>query len=401
MMRAFVGIFLVVAPAVARADAPEAPNRFIATDAYDVTVNMVCADSAGGDKVHHKGNGTAHVEVEARTHDDATYKGTFTGDFDLDDEAAYNHIDSHSVGKGPPSHAAKVTLRVHAAAKNYRLELAGAGTKTTMTVTMPTGTQTLPFDEPEAMSFKIIDEPLPDSGDEIAGSKTIPKVCRPAASSSGVRFDLFVTYSVKPAKKVTCGPDITTALIETVGKTRSAFASWTPDQRKTACNWIASPAAAVNWDIIGLHVMNDWIAGSRPECDSEGGSPSCSPTVEVKGQCFYAGSVNYVIWGVMFRLCADTIPGGIWNEDVMKDFIWGHKGIRPTLSDEFPDGNWGASQLWATAGYQGWPAGWTPPGDRQNCACTCPKDKATGFPDDGKGGFKVIWEPMNHLLNWW
>ncbi len=190
-----------------------------------------------------------------------------------------------------------------------------------------------------------------------------------------------------------CGPNVTTEVADAVSSTKSTFASWTAAQRTTACesltSWDTGPIA---WDIIELHNQN-WIhRGYRPACATQGATPACGSSIQVDTDCHYAGSVNYVIFGVMCKLCFDhfTAIGSADASDYttaeMRDLIDLYKGTGLTGWGT-PAANFAESARWAEAGYAGWPAVPSPPGDRSHCVPTCP----TPY---GGTSFTVHWEPF-------
>jgi len=199
--------------------------------------------------------------------------------------------------------------------------------------------------------------------------------------------------SPAPAQPV-CGPDVTSQVTAAVGNTRSTFAGWANPAREAACNALDSlSTGGYAWDIVDLH-NNAWILGYRPACASAGATPPCGSTVQVGTDCHYAGSPNYVIFGVMCKLCNDhfTATGNAsgaarFTESKMQYWINFYKGTGP-LGLSTPSGNFGPSRDWSTAGYRGWPGGGgtAPAGDRPGCAPTCPT------PYSGRT-FLVHWVP--------
>jgi hypothetical protein len=201
-----------------------------------------------------------------------------------------------------------------------------------------------------------------------------------------------------------CGPDVTALLIRALAKTRSAFAGWTDDFKAQHCEALTSyVSAGVAWDINELH-NHGWLDRYHPECATGGAGNKCDKSVWVQSDCYYPGSVNYVVYGVMMRLCHDFYSALIakmstwdrynpfgdyvkdknaedsYTEDDMLDWIKMYKGTRREVywvlggpppgtvwrdvADNFVD-----SQKWASAGYRGWPMGGsTPAGDRSGCA---------------------------------
>jgi len=169
------------------------------------------------------------------------------------------------------------------------------------------------------------------------------------------------TPAPAPATTFVCGPDVTSQVQAVVADIRSAWGSWTATQRDEACwaleNLECGPDA---WDVVQLH-NNAWIYQDyRPACASAGANPKCGSSIQVGADCHNAGSVNYVIFGLMCNLC------NIWPS-TMRLMIWGHKVHLSGL-----DADYGAAVGWANAGYAGWPAAANPPGDRTNCAASCP-----------------------------
>jgi hypothetical protein len=182
------------------------------------------------------------------------------------------------------------------------------------------------------------------------------------------------TGATAPSGAPTCGPDVTKALLDVLAKTSSLYASWDSKQRDRACTALDSWACAGSaWDVVELH-NRGWLDAMAPCADKAG---PCKNTVRVDGQCSYAGSVNYAIFGAMCRLCDIS---SWW----MEDLIWAYKGDHPLGQSASP--NYGPSLEWARAGFRGWPAVPSPRGDRPGCTGSCPTPY-TGPP------FRVHWYP--------
>lgn len=186
-----------------------------------------------------------------------------------------------------------------------------------------------------------------------------------------------------------CGPDATSKINESLSNLISVFGEWDSDRKKHACtDLITPPAALVAWDIIDLH-NSDWIHELfRPECATKGAKQPCGHSIQVGKECYYAGSANYVVFGVMCKLCHDYLllppkfypenpdpyekytakaspPAENFTKEAMLSLIALYKKTAHNFTE---------SQQWAGAGYDGWPSGGTPPaGDRSNCSPTCPK----------------------------
>ncbi len=177
-----------------------------------------------------------------------------------------------------------------------------------------------------------------------------------------------------------CGPDVTVPTQDVVALVIRDFGAWSTSQRESHCDALDSlSTGAVAWDIIELH-NNGWILHYRPICATQGATPPCGSTVQVGRDCYYAGSPNYVIYGVMCKLCFDhyTATGNAsgqarFTQGKMEYWINFYKG------GSSPSANYGPSRDWAIAGYQGWPSGGTPPaGDRNTCSPACPTPYSDG-----------------------
>jgi len=221
---------------------------------------------------------------------------------------------------------------------------------------------------------------------------------------------------IKQKPSPVCGPDVTSQIIKALSELKSKFRAWSPKKQRIHCNaLVIPPKAAFAWDIIQLH-RNAWILWYRysppcptckvgttlppnPVCAVWGANPPCGSTVQVGNECYYAGSVNYVVFGVMCKLCLDYLrrypnkrffAGTEFSESEMLFLInlykfWGLAGA-----------NLAAAKAWASAGYHGWPSGGSPPsGDRSNCTPACPS--AYQYSEGREGGlirdFEVTWCP--------
>ena len=208
-----------------------------------------------------------------------------------------------------------------------------------------------------------------------------------------------------------CGIDVTDPTKAAITTTRTEFGKLTAEQKTEACAALASlRTGAFAWDIIDLHhqVTSDLLNKPyRPLCATSGATPACGSSVTVDGSCHFAGSANYVIFGVMCRLCSThyqtMLSSASWYEVLDKDtyrqglmqfsksgmlgLIDLYKKYIPLFKLESPAGNLDAAKRWSIAGYDGWPTGATTPApDRANCQLTCPH-RASGL-------FRVSWYPF-------
>lgn len=212
-----------------------------------------------------------------------------------------------------------------------------------------------------------------------------------------------------PPAKPKCGPDVTYRVRAACGDTIKAFTRWDHDSKMRACYQLINPFKGSGaWDIldIGGGGTNPSIAlnGScLPPHNCRMTGTGCEFSANVDGQCYYQGSANYVIWGVMCRLCHDyslKVEGILGTQDPdnptsskfderhMLFFINLHKGKIPFLRAESP--NLETSKGWARAGYHGWHLGLrgaaAPFGDRPQCDTTCKWHVPFRF--------GVMWQPM-------
>lgn len=208
-----------------------------------------------------------------------------------------------------------------------------------------------------------------------------------------------------------CGVDVTSNTRGAVRSAKTSFAGWSNDFKHRACESLHSfRTGSYAWDILELHsqVTSDTLnVGLRPACATSGATPACGSSVTVDGSCHFAGSANYVIYGVMCKLCfnhyrqmlsdsswyelidRDTYQDGILQFSLsgMLGLIDLYKKYIPLLMLESPAGNIDAAKRWSIAGYNGWPTGATTPvADRGNCSLTCPS--VTSLPS-----FRVSWYP--------
>ena len=149
-------------------------------------------------------------------------------------------------------------------------------------------------------------------------------------------------------KSCICGPDITQTLERTLGVVISSFNAMSGNKQNAVCRSKDSIfGVEFGWDIRGLR-NGDYTK----KCKENIAGSECQHSVWVDGGCHYSGSVNYVLYGTMGRLCGDSL-------NVLVAKIWLYKWYA---------GNYGASLDWTVYGYHGWRPGVSPAPDRSNCA---------------------------------
>lgn len=217
-------------------------------------------------------------------------------------------------------------------------------------------------------------------------------------------------HIVKPTRFI-CGVDVTAGMKNAIQTTRTEFGRLDDDKKHDACSALCSlRTGSYAWDIIDLHqqVKHDVLNKQwRPPCATSGATPACGSSVTVDGSCHFAGSANYVVFGVMCKLCSDHYVGVLgkssWYEVIDKDtyqtmikqfskpgmqgLINLYKKYIPALTLDSPAGNIEAAKRWAIAGYDGWPnSAKTPEADRGNCLVECTFSAPPAF--------KVSWYPF-------
>jgi hypothetical protein len=208
-----------------------------------------------------------------------------------------------------------------------------------------------------------------------------------------------------------CGVEVTDLIKGAIQDARAAFKGWDDDEKIESCQAISSLTSGdIAWDILEMHaqVKRDLLNNPfRPPCATSGATPACGSSVTVDGGCHFAGSANYVIYGVMCRLCYDFAvaaykrhswfvrlidPEGLldlqmqFSESGMLGLIDVYKKWLPRLKFESTATNIEAAKAWSKAGYNDWPVVPTPAPDRSNCVTNCPNK-----PNFKK--FKVSWYP--------
>ena len=198
-----------------------------------------------------------------------------------------------------------------------------------------------------------------------------------------------IVAAENPKSLLTAGPDVTQQLknvLKSITTSYNALKASDPAAAKALCDAITSgqPDSGNNgqtpiwlnaWDIIEL----------RDIALKGGKNGERAATVTVDGKSFYAGSVNYVMFGLVNKLCGNT-------QAYMDGLIHLYKGpLSMTLSEDTTivireaAGNYGPSVAWADAGFNGWPDNAkTPDGDRPNYAPSTEKYK---------GDFRWRWLP--------
>ncbi len=133
-----------------------------------------------------------------------------------------------------------------------------------------------------------------------------------------------------PAPREVCGPDITEKVFATLDKIRRDFSA---NKAKNLTGGLCSALYGVKthenaWDIVGLGpgtspgdeaewdpqgcgwkrkadggTFNPWLTGVSQSCAIPRPDDACAATVQFMGTCQHAQVVNYVMWGLINKLC--------------------------------------------------------------------------------------------------
>jgi hypothetical protein len=226
-----------------------------------------------------------------------------------------------------------------------------------------------------------------------------------------------------------CGPDVTKQFATMLSKIQADFRMWSREDRERACGRILIPlkmpvwkpgtdlkqfgqsAASIDdWDVYPLFQgTSAWLrdartlsagcaipSSSNPSADdfddAHEDPMTCSDSVQVAGECWLNGTVNYGTFGIMVRLCKDEFPVK-WGlaQQVAESWIRIYKKFGQHPEDaELPI-------KWFRATFFGGAAG-TPPkrsGNRPQCNCK-------GCALDGSiiGNWDYVWEPVKPRYAW-
>jgi hypothetical protein len=219
-----------------------------------------------------------------------------------------------------------------------------------------------------------------------------------------------------------CGPDVTNQFAAILRKIQVDFRTWSRDDRERACRRILIPLkmpvwtpgtnpkdflrsfADINgWDVLPLFQGDSaWLRDPRvlaascavpsssdpsadPFDDAHEDPMTCSDSVQVAGQCWLNGTVNYGTFGIMVRLCKDEFPVEfLLAQQAAEGLIRTYKAIGPHSEDAEPP------IKWFRATFFGGPAGTPPTGSGNRPQCNC-----TGCALDGSiVNWDYVWEPV-------
>jgi hypothetical protein len=188
------------------------------------------------------------------------------------------------------------------------------------------------------------------------------------------------------SSELLCGPDATDALKALMKRIEAHWNGFSAEQRSDICDGLMDPLTAPGaWEINELF-------SRRTKGENGQGSPSnadmfledykpcatpppCDLSLWVGGKCWYTGSLNYLLFGKLGKLCN-------WNKAFMYKLITLWKGPLSAPIDFYGNrvnlrsasGNYYQSASWAGMGYDGWGTAELPidaPGldDSRSAAC--------------------------------
>lgn len=187
-----------------------------------------------------------------------------------------------------------------------------------------------------------------------------------------------------------CGPDITVPLSVIVRKITTAYNSWTPQERAANC-------AALDVDAkLSATIKGFDIEDLRPNlgyrsviADAIYNPGDCMLTAAVDGKCYRTEEINYVMWGLMTRLC-DKSPA--WANIKARAYLLYYYTLstkRPKWDRSYP-GETANKIAWTDAGYNGWPT--SPVRKIEAPAPTRSECRPSRFaPYDGSTVFQAHW----------
>ncbi|HSO38283.1 MAG TPA: hypothetical protein VLT33_37400 [Labilithrix sp.] len=122
-----------------------------------------------------------------------------------------------------------------------------------------------------------------------------------------------------------CGAEVTDQVQGVVTNVGSAFASKTRDEKWNVCNGIFANleyATGPSWDISAF-AFSECTASTR---EGSCGTGDCAGSVTVGGGCYFAGHVNYALWGAGMHACNAEFPvDPRFTAPAMDTFIAGYR----------------------------------------------------------------------------
>ncbi|MFM0277691.1 LysM peptidoglycan-binding domain-containing protein [Paraburkholderia sediminicola] len=170
-------------------------------------------------------------------------------------------------------------------------------------------------------------------------------------------------------------------------------------------SYIRSLADTNGWDVLPLFQGESRWLRSYPIFEESAGGPcawpsspdpsaddfddihecatTCSNTVQVGGQCWLNGTVNYGTYGIMVRLCRDEFPIQFrFALETAMGLIRMYKTVGAHPEDST------LPIAWLQATFNGGPSAKPPnPSNRPQCNCSCPKRGSVTTWD-------YVWEPV-------
>lgn len=190
----------------------------------------------------------------------------------------------------------------------------------------------------------------PPQQPSVSTVERIPPAAPPAPPPVCMATDLTPRISTNTAiaPRYVCGPDVTDKIFQTFRAMKIIFDQATDEQRTAACiNLYGIPNALYSWDLVGFSPseapssettlfgnpkedvttcytgkgwlkyagggiwkpFKPWFTGYSKACAIPRPNEACAATVQFMGTCQHTQVVNYVMWGMMNRLCGYNLEG--------------------------------------------------------------------------------------------
>ena len=169
-----------------------------------------------------------------------------------------------------------------------------------------------------------------------------------------------------------CGPDVTLPLVNTLTRIRSVFDNWGDIQKGLKCLPVVGYLWGNAWEIEQLHSSPfNYYHIDSVYCANN----SCTDTVTVDDKCFHSWAVNYVIFGLMSRLCARGFLPAYWADLLAaRGIVWFYNTAMSIFDpNQYHYGDNSEKEPWVEAGFYYWPAYPTPAAPSSTGSCEeCP-----------------------------
>jgi hypothetical protein len=217
-----------------------------------------------------------------------------------------------------------------------------------------------------------------------------------------------------------CGPNVSRTVSTVWRQIEENFDSWPFRHKEAACRHLVQPFILEGWqprwnvnafDTIGLvwrsaHWLNFYTNWDPPCAYPPVLSPAgeqidehpdaCTYTVEIGGNCWLTGTVNYGTYGIMMKTCSRWIDGLSWYHPFKTYWplfqrstvsrlvrLYKTRIAQPREDPTYP-------LAWALAAYDGRSSGTASGSNRPSCLRPCPLP----YPPHPGFCFDYVWQPV-------